>query len=162
MDEPGVEAHFKDQLNDVGRQQSAACRVINALARMLDLVVDGQVFRRPLDAPEEDPREQVDQLNYPQALAFLDLLGEGLGNHNSPDDQQLKNHPDEDEEEDGLRDEADVGRGSLDLATLVRARVGVAQVDDAEDEGAEEEGDQDTRLEVQALLLLAIGDGKGD
>ena len=77
MDEPGVEAHFHNQLHDVRGDQDVTSSFVNRSATMLRLVVDSYILSRSLTYPEEDPDKQVHNLDSLKALPFFQLLSEG-------------------------------------------------------------------------------------
>ncbi len=83
------------------------------MTRLLLLIIasmmDGDEFSRALGYPKKEPHRKVDELDYFESLSLRLLLALGVGNHDSPDDQQLENDPDKDQEEDRLGNEAHVG-----------------------------------------------------
>ena len=108
MDEPGVETHLHQQLCDVRDEQSDASWIANLLAVMVNLVFNRQILSRPLTYPQENPNEQVHKLDNLKAFPLLFLLEQTRRDHDAPDDEKFEDDPDEDEEEDGLGQEADV------------------------------------------------------
>ena len=128
MDEPDVQANLHGQLGQIRDQKSVFGWLRDRLETVLHFVINRHVLTRPLNEPEYDPDYQVDKHDDFQALPFFQLLVYRLGDHHTPDDKRLEDHPDEDEKEDGLGYAADVRRGPLDLTTFVRTSVVIAQV----------------------------------
>ena len=82
-------------------------------------MMDRDEFSSSLGDPKNEPHCEVDELDYFETLSFGLLLALGVGNHDSPDDQQLENDPDKDQEKDRLGNETQVRGTWIDLATTI-------------------------------------------